>query len=373
MNVNGIGSGPLSLQTPGLPSTDDTRIDGTGQASPVSAERMSRILAEMAKLNATPLRADKDLPAPPGAPPLTPPTRNFSADEAVLILGALQSKLTDSQVKTAKESIKIDAQRKEVLHQEAMKKLEEAAKKIEEANTMGIFNKIFSYIGKAIGVVASVIGCIAAVALLASGVGTAAGVALLTLSVVGLALSAGDLVMSVANEISQAHGGPDLTIHGLMAKGFTELLKAFGVDEKQAEMIGQIAASAVEVVVAVSLAIATSVAAFFTGGAAAAGTAAAIAKVCKTVGSLVNVANGVISTAGGALTVARSVTSYEATMAQADKLDIVKIIQKLQQQIKDNADRVQELVQKLDEGITRVSSIIASGGETRMQIARRMV
>lgn len=151
------------------------------------------------------------------------------------------------------------------------------------------------------------------------------------------------------------------------------MLKAMGVDEDKAELIGKITGMVADVTIAVGLAIASVAVAPFTGGASLTATAASVAKFAKIAGAVANGIGGAIDVAAAGTNIAQGVNQYEATTAQADKLDIDKIIQKLQQQLQENAERVAELVQQIEESVQTVNSIIAGSSETRMQIARRMV
>lgn len=368
MSVDSIGR---AGSPPPMPSGVGADIQATqaGAAGGVSNASLAAILKEMQDLT---VGQDKSgAKAPPGAPALAPPSKNFSAEDSALILQTMQNKLTDSQIKTTKEGIKLDQEQKQRLHEEAMKKIEEAAKKLAESNKLGVFGKVFGIISKVATIAASIAGCVAAVALMAgtAGAGTPAAIALFAISATSLTLATVDL----ASDISQAAGGPAFSLGGGIGKAVTEILKATGMDEDKAEMAGQITGMVVDVAVAVSLAVASIAVAPFTGGASLTATAASVAKFAQIAGAVANGVGGVVDVVSTGTSIAQGVNRYEATNAQADKLDIDKIIEKLQQQIQDNTERVEELVQQMEEAMQAVNSILAGSNETQMQIARRMV
>ncbi|WP_142848242.1 type III secretion system translocon subunit SctE [Telmatospirillum sp. J64-1] len=359
MSVDGLGrSGVLPTQTP--------TTTGTEAAGPNLQQLVQKVVGDLSKV-AMP-KDSKGTSAPPGAPRLEAPKMSFSADDAVLILGSLQNKLNESQLKTAKEGIQMDAKKKDELHQEAMKKLEEAAKKLAEASKSSFFGKIFGFISKIATLVASAVAVAAAAALTAATGGAAAP--LLVVACIGMSIAIVDTVATIANEISQALGGPDLTINGLITAAVTEIAKAFGADEEKAKEIAGWTAMAIQVAVAVAMAVASIAATVATGGAAAGSMVQSFATTANVISGIVQ---GGLAAAQGGISINTAVKEKQATNAQADKLDIQKLMLKVQQQMEEEADRVRELVQQLDEGMQRVSSIVAAGGETRMQISRNMI
>lgn len=370
MSVDGIARGgamPLTDAGVGAGRVNSGQALQTGG---VNEARLAAILQEMQELSAK----DSDngeTPPPSGGPSIDPPKQTISPEDATLLLQAMQSKLTDSQIKTAKEGIKMDAEQKDRLHQESMKKIEEAAKKLAKSNKFGIAGKVLGIVAKVATVAASIAGCVAAAALMVGsfGVGTPAAAALFAISATSLVMASVDL----ASDISQAAGGPAFSLATGVSAAVTKALVAMGVDEKDAERAGQFTGMVVEVAVAIGMAAASFAVAPFTGGASLTGTVASVAKFAKVASAIANLAGGVVETASAGVTAAKGAYEYQAANAKADKLDIDKIIQKLQQQLEENTDRVEELVQQIEEAMQAVNSIIAGSSDTKMQIARRMV
>lgn len=378
MTVENVGrASSLFPQTIG---GEGERPGGAGKTG-LSTPDMAAILGEMSKLaqGGAPSGATKgaarDAVAPPGAPSLEPPTLNLSSEDAILMLQSLQNKLTEGQLGTAKEGVRMDSEKKEALHQEAMKKLEEAAKKLQEAGGLGILNKVLNVFAKLAAFVASLAGVIAAIGMIActAGAATPAAILLLGVSVVGMVSSAVDLGTTVANEISQASGGPDLTMSGLLSSAMTEIAKGMGASEEDAKKIGQWGAMAAQVTVAVTMAVVSLAAIPFTGGASATAGISSIVNVAKAISAYANIQGAVVSMASAGVSVGKGVMEYQATEAQADKLDIEKMIQKLQKQMEEGVDRIEDLMTQIQEATSRVASIVAGAGETRLQIARNMV
>jgi|HigsolmetaAR202D_1030399.scaffolds.fasta_scaffold09513_3 Uncharacterized conserved protein len=362
MTVDSVGRGMPQVTTTG----------GVGQTTGVAptpeelkAQIIGQIIADMKNVGVS---KNEDGKAPPGAPVLEPPTVSFSAEDAALILGALQSKLTESQLKTAKEGVQMDAQKKQELHQEAMKKLEEAAKKLAEASALKKANFILNIVAKIAAVVVSAIALVAAAALTVATAGAAAP--LLAVAAIGFAMAVIDAGFTAADAISRSLGGPELTINALLTKATAEILKAFGVDEKKAQEIGGWVAMGIQLAVAVTMVVISIAATIATGGIGAPMLLGSLSAITNIVSGIVQ---GGLAVAQGGLTIATAVAEKDAAHAQADKLDIEKLMQKLQQMMEQEGERIQELIEKLEEGMQRVMSIIAAGGETRMQIARNMV
>lgn len=299
-----------------------------------------------------------------GAPALAEPTGGMSAEEMTLILGSLQSKLNESQLKTAKESVQQNQQKQADAHADAMKKLGEAAEKLKEAAAVRKANWIIGIVSKVFTFVAAAVATALAVAATVATSGAAAP--LLAVAVAGLVMSGIDLAVFAANEISQKLGGPEISF----ANMFGKLLEACGVPEDKAKEVGSYIAMGVQVVAAVAMVVASIAAAIATAGAATPMLLATITSVVSVVSSVVQ---GGMAAAQGGLGIAAASHERDASRAQAGKAEIDKILVKLQAQMEQEQDRIKDLVQKLEEGFQRINSMISSAGETRMQIARNMV
>lgn len=145
MSIDSIGRSSAQMSMPTGVGTELQTTQTQGSAG-LSQAAMATILKEMQELT-----TGTDKPgakAPTGAPALSQPIMNFSAEDSALILQSMQNKLTESQISTAKEGIKLDQEQKQRLHEEALKKIDEIAKKLAESNKFGVFGKVFSIAGQ---------------------------------------------------------------------------------------------------------------------------------------------------------------------------------------------------------------------------------
>jgi len=290
---------------------------------------------------------------PPGAPALEPPAEHFDMESIALVLGALQSKLSELQLGTAKEQVKLDQAKKDELHKEAIKKIEDAAKKLAEAASKRKLGFIFNIFSKIATLVAAVVATAVATAVTGG-----AATPLLVVALVGLGMA----VMDVADSISQACGGPSLSVNALVGNLATLIAKELGADEDKAKQIGTWVGMGVQV----ALSIAT-VAVTFTNPAAAASVAA------KTVTGITSLVQAGTSIAQGGIAIDAAKKESEAMQIQADKLDIDKLIKALQAKMEESAEEIRKVMKEIDEAMQNVSAIINGMGESRQQIARNMV
>lgn len=376
MSIDGVGRSGFQQPSPSETAGSQgagAPAAGTIGTTTLNAQDMQRILREMAGLTASQSAARPD--APTGAPPLAPPTTRLSPEDAVLILQSLQNKLADSQIGTAKEGIKMDADKKAALHQESIKKLTEAAEKLAKAGDLGVFSKILGIAAKVAALVGAIAGIVASVAMIAAtgGAATPAAVILLTVSIVSAVGTVADLAATVASEISIANGGPDLSISGMLTSMFTECAKLCGASEEEAKKFGQTAAIVAQVAVAVIMTVASLATIPMTGGASVATTISSIGEAAKVIGAVASIAGAGVQIGGASVNIAKGVLENEAAQATADQLDLAKIIQKLQQQMMENTERVEEMVEMIQDSTSRVASIVSSAGETRSNVVRNMV
>lgn len=372
MSVGGIqGGGSPPVLSSATPADGAPAVTGTQPPDRLEPGQIQSILREIRLLST----GGGESPAPAGAPALPPPEEHFSAEDAALILGSLHSKLTESQLKNAADGVKVDAQKKKELHQEAVQRLQDAAAKANESKIAGIVVRALGIAAKIAGVVGGAALLVTGIAVTAgtAGIATVAGVAMMCLGGAIMGACALDLVMDVAGCISMAFGGPDLSLMALASKAVEEILKACGVPEEYAPLAGTLITAAVQVAVALAVGAACLALVPFTAGAGLAGTAAAIAFAGSVLSTSSSAFSGVISIATGGAGIWKSAASYQADSARADKLDFDRMITKLQEVILAEQDRIEDLVKGLEEAMSRISSMISSAGNTRMEIARRMV
>lgn len=233
-----------------------------------------------------------------GGPALEPPRQIFTPGNLALLLGSLVSKLGDLQSRSASENIKLSDAQKQEAHKKAIARIEEMVRKIEEAAAKEKALGILGIIGKAFGLVA-------AIALTALTAGAAAPV--LALATALLVYTVIDTVMTAADAISQACGGPKLTLDSLMAQGFSKLAAACGDDPDEAAKFGQWMTFALQAAIALA------------GIASGAGVYRAASTAASTATAAVNA--GAAATAAADVAAAASTAAATAATASAAAAD----------------------------------------------------
>jgi hypothetical protein len=400
IQIQGLGYLPLP---PGVDAEQANKLVQSGALANLDA---TQILAELAKLAATVGTSGKGIPGVSGsngAPSIDGVMFDFSAEDMAAALLVLQGKTQDAQLSTAREGLVTNKKKMEEKNAASMKKInewikacEDAAAKEKSGGIMGWFKKIGTFIAAALAVVVAVAATAAT--------GGAAG-PLLALAVIGLV----GATISLASAISQEAGGPALELSTLTAKLCTVVLEACGVPKDKAEAAGKmmsgmaglmtgavlvdpafagnafggfaelVGADAMQVaivtgvftaVATIAIAVAMVVA---TGGASAPSTIASIAGMVKTGAAI---AQGAVGLATGAVGVAQGVNKLEiakdertANLAQADKKQIDAIIAKLQKQMEDDREEIKKVLDEIMQGMTIVSQMINSAGQSRSQLA----
>lgn len=404
-SISSAGS-PLTTgltQTP--PEGSAAALQGTGAAAalaPMSAELQAQLNQT---LGATGQKGDGVKNAL-GAPNLAAPISLLSADDLVALLQDMQSKSQDQQLQTAKGSLeksRIDAQKNNEAQQ---KKIQEWIEKCEKESKAGLVGKIFSWIGKIAAVIAAAIAVVASVA--ASPFTGGASLALTALAVVGLVAA----TMSLADQISQATGGPEISLSNMVTKMVGGLLEAMGVPKEKAEQIARVTAGALAVVMPVALLVEpkllgtmvqgiaelsgadpkttmaltmafTMVATLTVGiGMAVAGfqvgkLATDVANTAiKTVANIANagaqVASGTAQIGQGAATIAKGVYAEQGEKALAGKKELEAFLAKINQGMEDQREELRKIMQQIEEGVQAVSQMMQSSADSMSQITSNL-
>ena len=184
-----------------------------------------------------------------GAPEIEPSV-GFSFEELSEALTALTNKTKENQINGYKADLTGAQEKIEQNTLKSKEKLDEWCKKCAEAANSQKVQSILGWVGAAVGLVASIIAvAVAAVVAVAACVASAgAATPLAVAAVIGCVVAVGACVGSmvamgcqVANEIGSAMGA-DLKLSGLSSLvklALTAMLKAQGVDEKEAEKIAK--------------------------------------------------------------------------------------------------------------------------------------
>jgi DNA-binding transcriptional MerR regulator len=280
-----------------------------------------------------------------GAPVLPAPFPGLLQDvdvEALIKLISEESRkeLTESTI----ESIKTKGQRKlEMLKEQ----IEQITKQLEEAKKpTSLLKKIFGWIG-------------AVVAVIAAAVAVAATAGAATPLLVGAGIMLGMAVLSLADQIMQEASDGKVS----MAKGFSKMLQAFGVDEKTAEIAGM-------AVVGGIMLVGTIAGAALTMGA---GGGAAISQIARMAKAIAAVTQASLSIVNGSLGIASAVSEYNSAMAGVKLKEIQALLEKLRALTEQEEDflkvmleeeqMITQTVKKIVDGLQETQEVILGGGE----------
>lgn len=281
-----------------------------------------------------------------GLPRLEEPKLDGSS--LVTQLLALKSKLTENQLAGSRAEIEARRADNQQKFQDQLKALQDFVAKSAEARKSGEISKIFGWIALGLSAIAMVAASVATV--LTAGA-TAPVVAGLVVGMVALAAT--------------------VTMTGLQESGkLEELMKGLNDDQKLGVTAGIQATL-------LALTILSAVLSFGAGAGAAANAASETAKTAATVAQLVKssaqVVGGVTSIGQGATQISSGVLQREASDAQADAQSIKAKLQKAQSLIEDEMERIEKMLQEMDDSVTRVFSMMQSENATTVQIAKNMV
>ncbi|MFD4840240.1 type III secretion system translocon subunit SctE [Achromobacter sp. NPDC058515] len=379
---------------------------GAASAAPLPAAANPDLLKELADMAAT-LTEGKRAPGGDGvanargAPALQSPAAPMSAGDMIDLLRSIRSKSQDAQLAGAKESLqtaRINAQKN---NEQQAEKIKEWVDKCKEADSKGILGKIFGWIGKIFAVIASAIAvAVAAAATVASAGAAAPMLALATLALVGSTIS-------LADQISQECGGPQISIGNLLGTIASKFLEACGVDKETAEKIGKVMAGVAALAMPVTLLIepqmlgtmatgicelagadpkATAIVGMVVGMAAAVtvGIVTAVASGGGTaVSSAVKIANGVVTgtaqvvqgltaVGSGAVKIAVAKDQKAAEDILASKKELDAMLAKLQQQMEDGREEIKKVLQQMEDGVQAVSQMINGAADSMAQITSNL-
>jgi hypothetical protein len=327
------------------------------------------------------------------APALDAPSIDTSADNLALLIGNLQSKTTDAQIKTAMNGLDAAKAKKDQQNEKIMAQLKESHDK---AKTAGILEKVMPWLtalGKAFGVGAAALSVaintalfVLAVAGTVGSLGAATGLAvvagvMLAGSVAGLAYAAGDAVISVASAISISAGGPNLDPMHWIMKGVDKALEGMGADEKT--RLGLTIALQIGVTVAVAAAgIAVNIVGAIASMGLSAGAAAvdagvkaaqaAVKTISAILGGAVQIAAGLVQMGTGAASIASTASRYDADMSSAKAVDMKAVLQKLQKQMEQDQDDLKKIVTELQDSLSSLTRMLNESSQLKTQQVKNM-
>lgn len=350
---------------------DPGKTQGMPQTDPVQETKSTSEKGEPFVANQTDLKgAPKPGGTKPGDPvkPYLPPPKHDD-DSLALMLMDLRNKIGDVQQKTSKEEIMDNMAKNKIANERKLEKLEEFKDKLEEASKAGLAKKIFGWIGSVfatiVAAIAAVALTVAAVAACATGVGAVVGIGLAVGAIgaiAGFTAAAGNLTMMVLDET----GATEALINAIA--GDNEDLKE---DLMLAKSILTIAVTAVNVAIT---AICGVVSFIMTAGASGLSTLAQIASQIGTIVSAVGaIAGGALTAAKGGVGIYEAVLEKEAAFAKADSMEFQKMMKKLQAMMEHEMDRLREIIEQLEDGMSMVIQVFNKSDDTNMQIAKQMI
>ncbi|WP_144630582.1 type III secretion system translocon subunit SctE [Bordetella genomosp. 13] len=332
-----------------------------------------------------------------GAPALAAPATTFNAADMVDLLRSLKGKSQDAQLAAAQKGLESARVKAEKNTEAQLDKIKDWIDKCKEADSKGLLGKIFGWIGKIAAVIASIAAvAIAAVATVASG---GAAAPLLAMAVIG----AVGATISLADQISQECGGPEISIGNLVQTMVGKFLEACGVPPETAERIGRVMGGVLAIAVPVMLLVepqllggmaqniallsgadeqtagyigmAVGIAAAVTAGIAmavvsggsSAGTAAT--KIASSlVGAGAQIVQGATSVATGGLKISEAIDKRDAENIIADKKELEAAMVKLQKQMEEGREELKKVIQQIEEGMQAVTKMIAGAADSMAQV-----
>lgn len=364
-----------AYRLPNLPfGQDDVRhkkdADGPqGTDSPDPTDPTNQIFKKQFKLPKWDLQDGKGLHdvdnggAPPGAPKLPAPQKQFTPEEMAMEVAQLMAKLDDAQSQVEQNGLQSDNDERQAAFKKANDAITAAEKKLAEAKHKQKILGPLATIGK-------VFAGIAAIALTVATGGLAA-----PLAIAIIAYTVVDTALTVANAISQARGGPSLDTGSLLNKGFTALAKKCGASDDTAAKIGEGFSIGIQAAIAVATIVASiaSVVSLARGAAQMGGLASKLGatafKVTKIVGVSSQVLGGMTSVTSGGLSISVAVTTRDAENQKANKAQFEAICARLQEEIRNILDRLQLIASDSSSNMQSAARVVNNIGQTNIDIA----
>lgn len=272
-------------------------------------------------------------------PKLERPQGNLG-EESFVNLGALSTEAIMSMlgfeerkdaVESGTSAIETKRQQRAEINEERIANLKEQADKAEKSGFLDKLKQAFSYIGMALGAIASIAAIVA---------GGMSGNPLLIAGGVLMLLSTTEQIMSAAS-------GGELSL----ANGFAQAAKATGGDEQAARIAGMVCAMAIGVAGAI-----------MTGGAGASGAASQAAsmttKVTNTISSVTGVISGVNQVASGSVSIAKGVYDYQIANLKADMSDLQAILLRIQQASDLDTEQLKKIMEKSQDMAQGVKEVL---------------
>lgn len=270
------------------------------------------------------------------------PIPDYEGDWSAIMtkMAELQAELGNLQVKVSHEDIsskKITLQRE---NDRQMEKIKDCISKLAEANKSSFWGKLFGWIGTIVGVIAATLATIAT---------GGAAAPMLAVALVGLTMM-----------ILQETGAMDKIVDWMAENLICPALKAmkFDVDKDKVKMGIQVWLAVVMLVLSITTMVAS-------GGASASGTFGAFTKI----GGIIGQGVGQFTSLGGTTAnLTAGIETYETELAKASMTEDRAWITKLQQMIQEESERMQQMIEQLNQGVVNVSKMLADFADSNRKI-----
>lgn len=288
-------------------------------------------------------------------PSLAEPSVQLDTASMTMLIAELNKEIGELGIEFGKEGVKICKEKKKEVSDKRMKKIQEVVTKLEKAAKKEQASKVWGWIGAIAGFVAAAAVLVVAVAAAVATGGAAAP--LVAFAVMGFLAAATSLTVQILEETGAMEAMMDATC------------KARGYNEEQTAKYKRDVRLAITITVAVVGLIGAVGSGF---GIAKAGLDMATTgmKLFATVSAILEITEGASSIGQGVNNWEATDARYAAATAQADSKEFQAWLTKLQLQIDQETEELQQLMEKLQKlAFTDPKKILESLNETYMQMA----
>ncbi|MDR3205096.1 MAG: type III secretion system translocon subunit SctE [Deltaproteobacteria bacterium] len=255
-----------------------------------------------------------------------------------VLVEALGSKERETTVKVSSETLKAKAEQRKEANDKKLQEIGDNLEKMREQEKLSVFQKIFKYIGMAVGALAS----IATIAL-----GAVTGNPLLVAAGVMMAIMVVDSIVSEASDGKYS-----------ISAGVAEIAKACGADEETAKWIG----------FGVNMALMAITMVLSFGAAAGGGVAAAasqITSILSKVQTVTNIVNGVNMIGQGSVAICSAIVDHDIAQNQADMKELEALLQKILTAMETEEAFLKFILEKFEKLVSGVSEIIEQSNQAQ--------
>lgn len=331
------------------------------------------------------------------APSLAEPAIAFSANELLSVLQQIQIKSQNVRLQTDLNGLEAIRRAVGKNTEAQLKQREEWVRKCQDADEKNNRSRVMGWIVRISGVILAGVGvALAVVATVATG-----GAAAPLLFVASVALVSA--LMALADQISSANGGPQISISNLLMTVFSNIFENFGVPHDDAQRIGKVLAGVTALAIPVLILIEPKLCGVLAGGIATlAGasprTAASIelsvgaatslavmvlmcvvtmgassAALANTVNSFTVAASqlvgGAVNVAEGSINISTANSQYDAEAAIAGQKRLESDMGGLQKLMEEHCEDVRKIFQEIGYCSRAISEILREATNGMMQVA----